>query len=159
MNFFQSDVIMKHFKDKLEHQASEFSFDMINEELEKWSEKEHAMNQEVMESSPQQFGLNIHGYYLPHTKCNEVFYHQACQEVQKFMKHTNQEANQVNMQDICFFFKETTGHYQFSGSGSLRNQLIVFMGVRQSDIEIHSQRFMEYIGTLHTMGNLPEYHR
>lgn len=158
MKSFQLDVIVKHCKDKLEHQASEFSFDMTDEEIEKWREEEYAMNQEVMESSPQQFGLNIRGYYLLHTERNEVFYEQAYQEVQKHMKDINQEVKQLKMPDICFLFEETTGHYQFSSAGgNLKNQLIVFMGVSEADIEICSQRFLEYIAALHDMGNLPKF--
>jgi len=157
MKSFQLDVIMKHCKDKLEHQASEFSFDMTDEEIEKWREEDNAMRQEVMDSSPQQFGLNIRGYYLPHTERNEVIYEQSYQEVEKVMENTNQDAKQVKMQDICFFFEETTGHYQFNGSGcSLKNQLIVFMGVSETDIESYSQRFLTYIAELHDMGNLPK---
>jgi hypothetical protein len=158
MKSFQLDVIMNHCKDKLEHQASEFSFDMTDEEIEKWRGEENAMRQEVMDSSPQQFGLNIRGYYLQHTERNEIIYEQAYQEVQKFMKDNNQDTKQLKMQDICFFFEETTGHYQFSGGGcSLKNQLIVFMGVSEADIERRSQRFLVYIAALHDMGNLPNF--
>jgi len=158
MNNFQLDVIMTHCKDKLENQASEFSFDMTEEEREKWCVEENAMRQEAMNSSPEQFGFNIRGYYLPHTQRNEVFYEQAYQELQKMMKHTNEDYKQVKMSDFCFFFEETTGHYEFNGGGcSLKNQLIVFMGVSEADIERHSQRFMGYIAALHDMGNLPNF--
>lgn len=150
MNNFQLDVIMTRCRDKLVHQATEFSFDMTEEERKKWSEGENAMRQEAMNSSPQKFGFNIRGYYLPHTERNEVFYDQAYHEFQKMMKLTNQDYKQVKMSDICFFFEETTGHYQFDGGRcSLKNQLIVFMGVREDDIERHSQRFMGYIAALH----------
>jgi hypothetical protein len=157
MKSFQLDVVINHCTDKLKHQASEFSFDRTEEEIEKWHEEENAMRKEVMDSSPEHFGLNIRGYYLPHTELNEVFYEQSYQEVQKFMKHTNQDGKQVKIQDICFFFEETTGHYHFSGVGSLKNQLIVFIGVSKVDIEKHSQRFLAYIDAMHEMGKLPSF--
>lgn len=157
MKGVQLNVIMNHCKDKLGHQASEFSFDMTDEEIAKWREEENAMRKEVMNSSPKQFGLNIHGFYLPHTERNEVFYKQAYQEVQKLMKHTNQDARQVKMQDICFFLEETTGHFECSGGRcSLMNEVIVFMGVSEDDIEKHTPRFLVYITALREMGNLPD---
>ncbi|WP_040214475.1 hypothetical protein [Clostridium polynesiense] len=156
MKSFQSNVIMNYCKDKLEHQAPEFSFDMSDEEMEKWRKEENSMRQEAMNSSPEQFGLNIRGYCLPHTERNLIFYEEAYQEAQKSMKHSNNKLKQIEMQDICFFFEETTGHCQSSGGGrSLMNQLIAFMGVGEEDIKKRSARFLGYISALSEMGDLP----
>ena len=157
MKNFQLNVIMSHFKDKLGHKASEFSVDMSDEEIEKWDKEESSMRQEAENSSPQQFGLNINGYYLPHTKCNEVFYEQDYQVVQEFMKLTNQDAKKIKMEDICFFFEETTGDYLFSCGGcSLMYQVIIFMGISDDDIEKHTSRFLGYITAMIKMGYLPD---
>lgn len=109
MKNFQLDVILNHCKDKLSHKPSEFSFDMTDEEIEKWHIEDAAMRDEVMNSSPEQFGLKLHGYYLPHTERNEVFYEETCTEKQKLMRHNNPDFKQA-VKDICFFFDETTGH-------------------------------------------------
>lgn len=153
---FQLNVIMNHCKEKLEHKASEFSFDMTDEEIEKWNNEENAMREEAMNSSPEHFGLIMRGYYLPHTKRNEVLYENAYLEAQKCMKHTNQNTKQFEMQDIYFFFEETTEHCQASGGGNeLMQQLIVFRGVSEEDIEKRTPRFLGYISTLRDMGSLP----
>lgn len=156
MKSFQCNVIMNYCKDKLEHQAPEFSLEMTDEEMEKWCKEENAMRQEAMDSSPEQFGLNIHGYCLPHTERNSIFYEEAFHDTQKSMKHSNNKLKQIEMQDICFFFEETTGHCQSCGGGrSLMNQLIAFMGVGEEDIKKRSSRFLGYIGALSEMGDLP----
>jgi hypothetical protein len=157
MKSFQLNVTMSHFKDKLEHKTPRVSFDMADEEIEKWDKEESDMPQEAENSSPQQFGLNIHGYYLPHTKRNEVFYEQEYQEVQEFMKLSNQDAKKIKMEDICLFFEETTGDYLFSCGGcSLMYQVIIFMGISEDDIEKHTQRFLGYINAMLKMGYLPD---
>ncbi|WP_055665987.1 hypothetical protein [Desnuesiella massiliensis] len=155
MKSFQCNVIMNYCKDKLEHQPSQFSFDMTDEEIEKWHKEDNAMHEEAMNSSPEHFGLNIRGYYLPHTERNSVFYEQAYIKIQKFMERNNSAPEQIKMQDICLFFEETTGHWQCSGGGdSLMNQLLVFRGISQDDIEKRTPRFLQYITTLRDMGNL-----
>jgi len=157
MKNFQLNVNMSHFKDNLEYNAPGFSFAITDEEIEKWDKEESAMREEAENSSPQQFGLNINGYYLPHTKRNEVFYEQEYQEVQEFMKLTNQDAKKIKMQDICFYFEETTGDYLFSCGGcSLMYQVIIFMGISEDDIEKHTQRFLGYINAMLKMGYLPD---
>lgn len=152
---FQYNVIMNYCKDKLGHQASEFSFDMTDEEIEKWHKEEYAMRLEAMNSSPEQFGLNISGYYLPHTERNEVFYEQDYLEAQKFMKNTNPDPKPINMQNICFFFEETKGIFQSNGGSSLMEQLIVFKGISEDDIAKRSPLFLRYISGLREMGKLP----
>lgn len=156
MKNFQLDMIMRHFKDKLEHKAPRFSFIMTDEEIEKWNKEENDTLQEAEDSSPQQFGLNIYGYYLPHTERNEVFYEQGYQEIQEFMKLTNEDVKKIKMEDICFFFEETTGDYLFSCAGcSLMHQVIIFMGISEEDIEKHNQRFLAYINAMIKLGYLP----
>lgn len=156
MKNFQENVIMNHCKDKLGHQPSEFSFDMTDDEIEKWHKEENAMREEAMNSSPERFGLNMRGYYLPHTEHNAVFYEQAYVESQKSMKHTKQSPKQIEKQNICIFFEETTEHCQSSGGGdSLMQQLIVFRGVSEEDIQKRNPRFLGYISGLRDMGNLP----
>lgn len=157
MKSFQLNVVMNHCKDKLEHQASEFSFDMTDEEIEKWSIKDNAMREEAMNSSPEYFGLIMRGYYLPHTVRNEVIYEQDYLEAKKRMKRTHHSIKQAEMQDICFFFEETTEHFQSSGGNNLMQQLIVFRGVSEEDIEERNPRFLGYISTLRDMRNLPDF--
>ncbi|HEY5585854.1 MAG TPA: hypothetical protein VIK78_15365 [Ruminiclostridium sp.] len=160
MKFFQLNVIMNHCKDKLEHQPSEFSFDMTDEEIEIWHKEENEMREEAMNSSPEHFGLNMRGYYLPHTKRNEVYFEQAYLSARKLMKHTDSNLKQVEVQDICFFFEETTEHCQSNGGeNSLINQLIVFRGVTEDDIEKRNPRFQGYISTLREMGHLPDFRK
>lgn len=158
MKSFQLNVIMNYCKDKLEHQAPKFSFDMTDEEMEEWHKEDNAMRQEAMNSSSEQFGLNMRGYYLPHTKRNAVFYEQAYQEAQKLMKRSNKGSKQFEMQNICFFFEETTGHFESSGGGhNLMNQLMAFRGVSEHDIKERNSRFLGYISALREMGNLPDF--
>lgn len=154
MKNFLLNVIMNHCKDKLEHQAAEFSFDMTDEEIEQWDKEDKAMRQEAINTPPEKFGLNVRGYYLPHTENNKVFYEQAYHELQERMK--NIDLKQIQMQDICFFFEETTGHFQSSGGGNeLMKKMIVFRGVCENDIKKRNPQFLGYITTLRDIGNLP----
>lgn len=73
------------------------------------------------------------------------------------MKRTHHSIKQAEMQDICFFFEETTEHCQSSGGNNLMQQLIVFRGVSKEDIEERNPRFLGYISTLRDMGNLPDF--
>jgi hypothetical protein len=156
MKSFHCNVIMNHCKDKLEHQPSEISFDMTDNEIEKWHKEQNAMREEAKNSSPERFGLNMRGYYLPHTERNAVFYEQTYIEAKKWMKHAVHSPMQIETQDICFFFEETTEHFQSSGAGgNLMQQLIVFRGVIEEDIQKRNPRFLVYISTLCDMGNLP----
>ena len=156
MKSFQCNVVMNYYKDKLKHQPSQFSFDMTDEEIEKWLKEDNAMHEEAMNSSLEHFGLNIRGYYLPRTERNSVFYEQSYIEAQKLMERNNSAPEQIRMQDICFFFEETTEHWQCSGGGdTLMNQLLVFRGISQDDIEKRTPRFLQYITILRDMGDLP----
>jgi hypothetical protein len=155
MKLFQAYVVMDSSKNRPENRVPTFA-NMTHKEIDKWHKERSAMFHEAENSSPQQFGLNIHGYYLPHTKRNEVFYEQDYQEVQEFMKLTNQDSKKIKMEDICFFFEETTGGYQFSCAGcSLMYQVIIFIGISEEDIEKHTQRFVGYINAMIKMEYMP----
>jgi hypothetical protein len=159
---FKYSVIMNHCKDKLRYKPTEFSFHMTDEEKEKWHKEDIALREELMNSSHEEFGLNIRGYYLPHTERNEIFYEEAYLESQEWMKRSNRNLNpnQVEMSDIYFFFEESTGNWQARGGGRiLMHRLTVFKGVSKEDIEKRNQRFLGYISTLREMGKLPDFMR
>lgn len=140
MKLFQAHVIMDSSKSRPENRVPRFS-NMTDEEIDKWHKERSAMFHEAEYAPPQQFGLDIHGYYLPHTERNKVFYDQS-----------NKGFNQY----VNFFFEETTGYYQFSCAGcSLMYQVIIFIGISEEDIEKHTQRFVGYINAMIKMGYLP----
>lgn len=152
MDLFKSVVIMKHFKDK-EHKAPRFS-DMTNEEIAKWHKEKSDMFYDAHFESPQQYGLNLHGYYLPYTKRNEVFYNEV---YSKFKNCTYGIDNRSEMDDICFFFEETTGDYYFTCPGcSLMYKVIIFIGISEEDIKKRNQRFLTYFNAMVQMGYLPK---
>lgn len=157
MKIFKLNVIMNHFKDRLEHQAADFTFDMTDEEIEKWHTDSEAMRNEAINSSPERFGLNIRGYILPQTQRNKVFYEQYYKDVPDPVKNNNASQDKIELQDICFFFEETTEVFQgYTGSRSLMQQLILFRGVSEEDIKNRSTRFLGYISELRDMGKLPD---
>ena len=142
MKLFQASVVMDSSKNRPENRAPNFS-NMTDEEINKWHKEKSIMFHEAECAPPQQFGLNIHGYYLPHTERNKVFYN--------FYKGLNQYVD-----TIYFFFEETTGHYQFRCDGcSLMYQVIIFIGISEDDIEKHTQRFVGYINAMIKIGYLP----
>jgi hypothetical protein len=128
---------------------------MTDNEIEKWHNENTAMREKIKNSSPERFGLNIHGYYLPNNERNAGFYEQACL---KWTKHTDSSPKQSEKQDIYFFFEESMEHWESSGGGdNLMQQLIVFRGVSEDDIQKRTPRFLGYISTLRDMGNLPDF--
>jgi hypothetical protein len=156
MRNFKLNVIMNFFKEKLECQVPQFSFDMTDDEMEKWHEEENAMMQEARNSPPERFGLNIRGYYLPKNERNTAFYEQTYSESHNLIKNTKHYSRQIEAEDICFFLEETTEYWQCIGSAfNLVNKLILFRGVTQEDIEKRSPRFLGYITAMHEMGYLP----
>jgi hypothetical protein len=158
MKSFKQNLIMNHCKDKLEHKAVAFSFDMADEEIEKWHEEESAMRQEAMNVSPDKLGLNMRGYHLPHTERNKSFYREAYEDMQKHMKCSKDDLEEISMQDIYFFFEENTGNFNASGGGhKLMQQLIVFRGVNEEDIRDHTPRFLGYISALRELGVLRDF--
>lgn len=148
MNLFKASVIMDRFKDK-EYKAPIFS-DMTQVEISKWHKEKSNLFYEANLASPEQYGLNLHGYYLPYTKRNEVFYDEVYSEL---MKYTDQLPKSSKMEDICFFFEETTGEYYFTCVGcSLMYQVIIFIGVSEDDIKKCNQRFVTYMNAMVQMG-------
>jgi len=120
------------------------SVEMSGEEIENWHNEQNKLQRKIMDSSPEQYGLVIHGYYLPQTKRNAKYYEQV-------------QNNSQYDQGILFFFEETTGNFQCynSGGSDLMKQLIVYRGVSEEDIKKRSLRFLTYISTLGDMGELP----
>lgn len=158
MEGFKHSVIMNHFRDKLKHKAADFSFDMTDEEIERWYEEDDAMHKEVRNSSTERFGLVMKGYYLPHTEINKAIYKEAYQEGQEFLKKSASRHHEADMPDIYFFLEETTGDFQSSGGGrSLMNELIAFRGISQEDIDNRTPRFLGYISALRELGKLPDF--
>lgn len=140
LKVFQANVVMSCCRDKHEHQASE---PLSN------------IRSKVMNSSPEYFGLDIHGYYLPRTERNAVYYEEAYAEEQESLKCITPNFRST-VHDICFFFEETMPFWQCHGGGhSLMARLMVFRGISQEDIEKRSPRFLGYITTLSEMGELP----
>jgi hypothetical protein len=158
MKYFQLTIVANFYKHKLKHQPPDFSLDMTDEEIEKMHQQDDAMRDEVLNTSPEDFGLNILGYYLPHTKRNEAFYEQAYLEAQESIKSRNNQHINIKMQDICFFFEETTGQFQANGGAmDLMDKLIIFRGVSGEDIEQRNVHFQSYISVLRDMGHLPNF--
>jgi hypothetical protein len=157
MHSFKYSVIMNHCKHRLKYQAAEFSFDMTDEEIEKWHEEDRAMKEDIRNSSAEELGLVMHGYYLPRTDRNKAFYEEAYQEMKEQMERTNHKAHPIEVADICFFFEERTEVFQVSGGRSFMDQLIVFRGVSFEDIEKRNPRFLGYISSLRDLGKLPDF--
>ncbi|MDF2521274.1 MAG: hypothetical protein K0R84_1902 [Clostridia bacterium] len=157
MKYFKLNVIMNYFKDKLEHQASEFSFDMTDEEIEKWHKEEAAVREEALSSPPERFCLKLRGYCLPHTERNEAYYEETRKDWETHSKLSPAEAEQVRHADICFYFEETTGYIQSSGAGTLIRELTIYRGISKEDIEKRTPRFLGYITALREIGELPDF--
>lgn len=158
MKSFKVNVIMNYYKDKLEHRAIEFSFDMSDEEMEKWHKEERAIREEASNSPPERFGLNMRGYYLPRSERNRDIYEEAYLEAKEMMKGDKHQTPKTEMPDIYFFFEETTDHCQSSGGGRrLMQKLIAFRGVSKEDIEKRTPRFLGYISALRELGELPDF--
>lgn len=158
LNSYKYSLIMNYCKDKLEHQAADFSFDMTDEEMEKCHQENSAMQEEVRKSPAERFGLNMRGYLLPKTERNRSFYEEARLEAQKYIKHSEGNRQLVEMSDIYFFFEDTTENIQASGGGrGLMNQLIIFRGISQEDIDKRTPRFLNYINSLLEAGKLADY--
>lgn len=141
---FLLNVVINNCRDKLSIQTAQFSLEMSDEEIEKWHNEHKIIREEVMNSTPDEYGLNIRGYYLPYTERNEVYYEHA------------QNDNQSD-QGIIFFFEETTESFQCysSGGSNLMHRLTVFKGVSEEDIKNRNLRFLSYISALRDLGELP----
>jgi hypothetical protein len=156
MKNFQLNVIMNHCKDKLGFQPSQFSFDMTDEEIDKWHKEQEDIHEKAMNSSPESFDYKLRGYYLPQNENNTAFYEQDFSEIKRSKKNADYSQMHIDKQDICFFFEGTTEHFQSSGGGeSLMQQMIVFRGISEEDIKNRTPRFLSYITTLRDLGELP----
>lgn len=154
---YKYSLIMNYFKDKLEYQAADFSFEMTDKEMEKWHRENSAMQEEVRNSPPERFGLNLKGYLLPNTERNRSFYKEASMQAQKHIQHSEAK-QQVDMPNIYFFFEDTTENIEASGGGaSLMNQLIIFRGISQDDINKRTPKFLSYINSLREVGKLADF--
>lgn len=157
MEYFKLNVIMNYFKEKLEHQAPEFSFDMTDEEIEKWHKEEAAVREEALSSPPERFCLKLRGYCLPHTERNKAYYEETRKDWEAHSKLSPAEAEKVHHEDIYFYFEETTGHIQCGGAKSLSRDLVIYRGVSEEDIEKRTPRFLGYISELREKGGLPDF--
>jgi hypothetical protein len=162
MRGFGYSVIMNHFQDRLEHQAASFSFDMSDIEIENWHKNQQAMQKEVINSTPERFGIEPRGYYLPRNEGNAVFYEEALREQEqmdlRFKQRGLRPFFEVPLEDICFFFEKVTGDYQCSGGARvLMHQLTVFRGVAEEDIVKRTPRFLGYICALRDLGEIPDF--
>jgi hypothetical protein len=155
---YKRSIIMNYFKDKLEHKVPDFSFDMTEEQMEKWYEASNAIHKEAMSSPPERFELNMRGYFLPGTEKNKILYEETYLEMQQHMLNSDDKHRHVEMANIFFFFEETTEDIQASGGGSgLINQLIIFRGISQEDIDKRTPKFLAYISALRDIGKLPDF--
>lgn len=156
---FQYSVVMSHFKDKLENQSINFSIDMTDDEIEKWQMNQEDIRREVMNASPEHFGIRMFGYFLPQTERNSPIYEEAIINLTEIEERTNSHP-QCEIQDIYFYFEETTEHIQcMNGGENLMNQIIIFRGVRDEDIKLRNPRFLGYLNSMRRMGSLPDFSR
>jgi hypothetical protein len=152
MSLFKAVVIGRHFECK-ENKAPNFS-DHTYEEIVKWHKEKNDLFNAALFASPKQYGLKLHGYRLPYTNRNEAFYDEAYPDL---MKDTDQIVKRAKINDICFFFEETTEEYYFTCAGcSLMYKVIIFIGISEDDIKKHNQRFVTYINAMVQMGYLPD---
>ncbi len=158
VKFFQYNLVMSFFKDKLKYQLSEIPFDGSEEEIEKWYKQHNDMRDEIMNASPEHFGLTIRSYYLPQNERNQVYYEQAMEDFERYNKQHSVKASNIKKQDICFFFEESTEFIQASGcSAQLINDLTVYKGVKEADIKDRNASFLGYISALRDMGKLCDF--
>jgi len=153
LKHFLYNVVINHCKEKLETVPRDFSFEMTDEEIQEWSRAEEVLRAKIMNSSPEDYGLHIHGFYLPHTERNLLYYN----EMQNLDLQTDECNKDFQQQDIHFFFEETTEQGQANGGGgSLMNELIIYRGVSEEDIKSRNLRFLGYISALRDTGKLPD---
>ena len=160
MKSFQYSIVMSYFQDKQKQELFEILNDITDEEIERIHKQQRELKQEICNNSPEYYGIQMSGYYLPHTDNNLFFY----EEVIKDMKEMSIYCKGVNMnkeaQSIYFFFEKSTGHIECSGGGrSLINKLLVFRGVNEEDIRLCNNRFLGYINSMRELGYLPDYHK
>lgn len=158
LQYFKSNIIINYFKDQLEHQASEFSFDKTEAEIRIWHKENEEMREEAFSALPERFGLVLSGYCLPSTKRNEFIYERSRLDWEQHNRNRSIDFANVRHQEICFFFEKATEAIQASGGGKeLVQQLVLFRGIGKKDIEERNARFLGYISTLQEIGKLPSF--
>ncbi len=152
-NFYINVVMNRCLKDR--KQLDRVSLTMSDEEFEGWHRRQNELFKEVSNSSPEEYGLIMRGYYLPKTLRNQQIYEEKdprWEELPEEYRKNNKEDNE----EICIFFEETTGYIIFNGRGTgLYNRLIAYKGITREDINLRNSNFEIYIYTLRDLGYLP----
>lgn len=152
-NFYINVVMNCCLKDR--KRLDQVSIEMSNEELEGWRRRQNELFKEVLNSSPEDYGLIMRGYYLPKTLRNQQIYEEKdprWEELPEEHRINHIEDNE----EICFFFEETTGYMSRDGRGiGLNNRLIAYKGITGEDIALRNSNFYVYIYTLRDLGYLP----
>lgn len=161
MKRFQYSVV-KILKYRLENKISDVSINMSDEAILKFHKDLQEAKMEVMNNSPEYYGIHLSGYYLPRTKRNSSIYEETNIEIKELMIKYNSVKmstnNHVQEQCIYVFFEKTTEHIECNGSGrSLSNKLIAFKGVNEEDIRLRNTRFFEYIHSMREPGYLTDF--
>ena len=152
-NFYTNVVMNCCLKDR--KRLDQVSLNMSNEELEGWHRRQKELSKEVSNSSPEDYGLIMRGYYLPKTLRNQQIYEEKdprWEELPEEHRINHIEDNE----EICFFFEETTGYISRDGRGiGLYNRLVAYKGITGEDIALRNSNFYVYIYTLRDLGYLP----
>lgn len=148
------NVVMKHqLKDRYDDLQFR-SLDLTDEEFEELHRKQNELHKEVMNSSPEDYGLIIKGYYLPRTLRNQQIYEEKDPIWERLPEE--EKLHYKDDEEICVYFEETTGYMSLIGRGAeLRNRLIAYKGITDKDINSRNSNFHIYISTLRDLGYLP----
>jgi hypothetical protein len=153
---FQSCVIMNYFQHLLKNKQTEASFDMTDEQVHKYLKEQREIFREAQSYSQEYFGIQISGYYLPHTERNLYLYEEVIQDIQDKANYHEDINIPKKELSIYFFFDKKTGHMECNGGGrSLINKIIVFRGVGEEDINLRNNRFQGYLSPMHELGYIP----
>ena len=151
-NFYINVVMNCCLKDR--KKLDQVSLEMSNEEFEGWHRRQKELSKEVSNSSPEDYGLIMKGYYLPKTLRNQQIYEEkdpGWEELPEEHRIKHIEDNE----EICFYFEETTGYISLNGSGiGLYNRLIAYKGITREDINLRNSNFKMYICIMHDLGYL-----
>ncbi len=139
---FELNVIMN----QPEHKPAP-PVDTSDAEIERYMEESSAhsekIRKELRESSSKRFGINAHGYYLPHTQRNEAFYKKE-KARQSPLIFGSDEAEKDYL-TVYIFFEETTETINASAGPDLLRKLLIYQGVTQKDIDELTPRFITYV--------------
>jgi len=155
MKNYKYSVVMNYLQDKLDHKPSDYPFDSSDEVKAHWSQEQGNIRKFIMDNTPEYFGIHLCGYYLPQSEHNAFLYEEFKIEMEKLIKPSEGCDATTIWQDICFYFETTTEDIQCENGGrSLYNQLTVFRGVSEEDIELRNARFIVYLNSMRELGNL-----